>query len=55
MLCWAQEPSLLNLAPVDLPDVGPRLITTGSQELLQNEKRVPYQLAAYGCRPNLVY
>jgi hypothetical protein len=37
MLCRAQEPGLLDLAPIDLADIGPRLITTGSQELLQSE------------------
>jgi hypothetical protein len=44
MLCRAQEPGLLDLAPIDLADIGPRLITTGSQELLQGERVPPVNL-----------
>lgn len=47
MLCRAQKAGLLDLAPIDLPDVGPRLIATGSQELLQGERVPPLNLAGH--------
>ena len=34
MLSWGQESALLDFAPINLANIGPRLITTGSQELL---------------------
>lgn len=41
MFCRAQEPGLLDLGPIDLTNIGPRLITTGPQELLQSGASSP--------------